>query len=207
MFKKYLLLILFVSSLFAETTMCYKENFSSPSKLEAVKLDGGFCDGKFSANEMKNIGWNTKEISTTKGEIGLNYTYIFSRENKSNTNHNISNEILKSQLYTLHQELRDKENYANINLEIENGKKIYEQKCAKCHGINGELKPYTSNKLIGMDSESFENAMRDYILHQKDNGAALLMTPYILISKETKDVKKYLESINVLIKKDNKEDK
>jgi len=52
-----------------------------------------------------------------------------------------------------------------------------------------------------MDTETFETAMRDYTLNQKDNGAALLMSPYTLITKETREVIKYLESINVLTKK------
>ncbi|MBI3874015.1 MAG: hypothetical protein HY307_03300 [Arcobacter sp.] len=81
MFKKSLLSLFVIGSLFGESTMCYKENFTTPSKLENSPLDGGNCNSKYSITDMKNMGWNIKDISTSKGENGVNYTYIFSKEN------------------------------------------------------------------------------------------------------------------------------
>ena len=53
--KKFLSSILLLSSasLFADTTMCFKENHKSMTTIESTPLDGGICAGKFSVNDMK----------------------------------------------------------------------------------------------------------------------------------------------------------
>lgn len=79
------LLTIFVSSVMfsqlnAKTTLCYKNEWKSPSTIEDEKLDGGECDGNFSYKEMLKKGWNLEDIKITKGEDGLNYSYLFSDE-------------------------------------------------------------------------------------------------------------------------------
>lgn len=200
MFKKSILSLFVATSLFGEITMCYKENVTNPSKLENALLDGGECNSKYSSNDMKKNGWKIKDISTSKDENGINYTYIFLKDtiNDSKLNTSIQNETLKSQLLVIEHEKNQKEKSAKEANEILNGKKIYESQCVKCHGQNGELKPNTSKQLIGMSSDYFSEAMRDYGLNQRDSSSAILMNPYSLLSNERKDVIQYLESINVL---------
>lgn len=69
---------LLTQGLFAETTICYKKDWKSPSKIETTKLDGGECKGEFSYKEMLKKGWHLKDIKIEKGENGLNYSYILS---------------------------------------------------------------------------------------------------------------------------------
>ena len=159
---------------------------------------------------MRKNGWKIKDISTSKAENGMNYTYIFSKESASEiqTTPLIKNETLKSQLLVLENERLEKEKSDKEINELGNGKKIYESQCVRCHGAHGELKPNTSGKLTGLNSDDFMDMMRDYGINQRDNGAAILMAPYSLITKDRKEVVKYLESINVLKKsKENKESK
>ncbi len=203
MYKNPLFPLLLATSLFADVTMCYKENFTTPSKLETIALDGGDCNGKYSVNDMKKNGWSIKDITTSKGEQGLNYTYVFSKMGGVETPvviQAIPNEALKEQLAILESQKITKEKIDKEAEVLANGKRIYESQCARCHGLHGELAPYTSKKLVGMDSEEFDDSMRAYGLNQKNSSAALIMGPYSLISIERKDVIKYLESINVLVK-------
>ena len=207
MTKQTLAIVFITSTLLGETTLCYKENITTPSKIEMIPFDGGICDGKFSIHQMKGLGWSIKDIAITKGENGSNYTYILYRENTQKENGTpiqISSKELKSQLLILENEKQDQAMAEKKTLAIKNGKKIYEQQCERCHGSNGEKKPYTSGVLQGMTSDDFEEAMRDYGLNQRDNGAALIMNPYTLISSERKDVIEYLISTGVLQKTDKK---
>ena len=47
------ILLFGTTSIFAQTTMCFKENHSSMSTIETTALNGGACDGKYSVNDMK----------------------------------------------------------------------------------------------------------------------------------------------------------
>ncbi|MCI0500678.1 MAG: cytochrome c [Epsilonproteobacteria bacterium] len=201
MFKNPFLALALTTSLFADATMCYKENYTTPSKIETVSLDGGECNGKYSALDMKKNGWNIKDITTTKGEQGLNYTYVFSKADviiTPATTQAISSEALKQQIAVLDNEKIAKEKANKEIVTLANGKRVYENQCARCHGMHGELAPYTSKKLVGMDSEEFDDSMKAYGLNQKNSSASIIMGPYSLISIERKDVIKYLESIDVL---------
>ncbi len=198
MYKYSALTFALLTSLFGDVTMCYKENIASPSKVETTPLDGGECKSKYSVTDMKNSGWIIKDIIATKSDSGLNYTYTFSKV--TTTSNTISQENLQAQLILLdkQKELQVKEDKETKS--ILDGKKTYEKQCASCHGFKGELEPHTSSKLIGMSSEDFDDSMRAYNLRDKDKGAAILMNTYTLMSGERKDVIKYLESIDVLIK-------
>lgn len=208
--KFFLLVSLSIIPLTASVTMCYKENITSPSKAENAKLDGGECAGAYSAKEMKANGWKIKDVVFSKGNSGLNYTYLFEKvtsqavdiDNAVNAavvpTQNISNEELKAKIRAAQEEVKkeDKEKEkANI---LALGKDIYFSKCLSCHGSNGEKEPSTSTKLLGMDSGTFEASMRDYALGEKDEGAALLMKPYLLLEDEYMAVSAYLQQIKIL---------
>jgi cytochrome c553 len=201
MFKNPITILLLTTSLFADVTMCYKENFTTPSKLETIALDGGECNGKYSVTDMKKNGWSIKDISTSKGDNGLNYSYVFSKNSSvvaPGVVQTISSESLKQQMALLDKERIVQEKINKEADALANGKRVYESQCARCHGIYGELAPYTSKKLVGMSSDEFDDSMRAYGLNQKNSSAAIIMGPYSLISIERKDVIKYLENINVL---------
>lgn len=70
----------FAQGLSAKTSICYKNNWTSPSTIETVALDGGVCQGKFSYKQMQKKGWSLRDIRITKGEKGLNYSYILTDE-------------------------------------------------------------------------------------------------------------------------------
>ena len=69
---------LLAQGLNADTTLCYKNDWKSPSTIETTKLDGGECKGEFSYQDMLKNGWYLKDIKISKGENGLNYSYILS---------------------------------------------------------------------------------------------------------------------------------
>ncbi len=60
----------------AETTICYKKDWKSPSTIETTKLDGGQCKGELSFAEMKKNGWKLKDLKIENGKKGLNYIYV-----------------------------------------------------------------------------------------------------------------------------------
>lgn len=67
---------LLAQGLSAKTTMCYKNDWKSPSTIETTKLDGGECNGEFSFKDMQKKGWFLKDIKIAKGKDGLNYSYV-----------------------------------------------------------------------------------------------------------------------------------
>ncbi len=71
---------LFIQSLNAKTTICYKNSWQTPSSIETTKLDGGECKGEFSFKEMTKKGWILKDINITNAKKGLNYSYTFTNE-------------------------------------------------------------------------------------------------------------------------------
>lgn len=70
--------VLLSQGLNAATTICYKNDWKVPSKIETTKLDGGECNSDFSYKEMIQKGWFLKDIKIAKGKNGLNYSYILS---------------------------------------------------------------------------------------------------------------------------------
>lgn len=68
------------SSIYAKDTVCFKNNWTSPSSIESAKLEGGECKGDYSFKEMKKNGWFLKDIKIKKGEAGLNYSYVLTDE-------------------------------------------------------------------------------------------------------------------------------
>ncbi len=74
-------IIIFLSTnLSAKTTICYKNEWTKPSIIEKIKLDGGECNSEFSIYDMKNKGWNLQDIKITSGKKGLNYHYVLTTD-------------------------------------------------------------------------------------------------------------------------------
>jgi hypothetical protein len=61
------------TSLFAQTTMCFKENHNSMATIENTKLDGGECKSTYSIKDMKVKGWNVDDIKITTKEEKYNF--------------------------------------------------------------------------------------------------------------------------------------
>ena len=72
------------SNLFAQDTVCFKNNIEKPSNAEAIALDGGACEGKFSLNEMKENGWDVLDIKILPSKNKFNYTYYLIKNNNQN---------------------------------------------------------------------------------------------------------------------------
>lgn len=62
----------------AQTTICYKKDWKTPSTIETTPLDGGVCNSEFSFVQMVQKGWNLKDLKIEKGKEGLNYIYVLS---------------------------------------------------------------------------------------------------------------------------------
>ncbi len=68
--------IMLTQALQADTTICYKKDWKSPSTIETTKLDGGLCNGDLSYKDMLKKGWYLKDIKIERAKQGLNYSYI-----------------------------------------------------------------------------------------------------------------------------------
>lgn len=60
----------------AETTVCYKDKWNTPSTIETTKLDGGLCEGKFSVKDMEKKGWRVLDIKIESNQNSLSYKYL-----------------------------------------------------------------------------------------------------------------------------------
>lgn len=110
---------LLAQSLNAKTTMCYKNDWKSPSTIETVKLDGGECNSQFSFKEMLNKGWFLKDIKISKGKDGLNYSYILTDKKliKIDNSNFMENEYTKLKFNPFGAKLHNvTEDYATINI-------------------------------------------------------------------------------------------
>ncbi len=76
--------LLFVSASNAQTTVCYKNNWETPSTIQTTPLDGDVCEGKLSLNDMKKDGWSVVDIKVDSNQNKLNYRY-FLVKGSSNT--------------------------------------------------------------------------------------------------------------------------
>lgn len=198
--------LLTTSSLFAQTTMCFKENHQSMTTIETTTLDGGLCSSSKSAQDMKNDGWSVDDIKIEKSSTGNNYIYIFK---KNETTTSSLDEKRLEQRIMQRLELRKKEEVDAKKKEIKikmskNGKELYINRCQKCHGEKGEKTPYnTSRALVDLNLNDFRLAIRDYSLGEYDRGYAMVMRPYAisLTTKKIKDVYTYIQSLKPQIEK------
>ncbi len=201
MLKKTLLLASSVALLNASTTMCFKKEHIDPSTIETVKLEGGECGGKLSSQDMQRLGYTVGDIKISSGEIGLNYIYIFKKDEPLATVTTdgkmiLTKEDLKAKFLELQDEQKaeqkEKERVANLAL----GKDIYENVCRRCHG-DGTTRAYgVATPLVELSETQIITAFREYGFSQKDNGMAMLMKPYASTynEKELKAISAYIQN-------------
>jgi cytochrome c553 len=190
---KYILIVMVVFSFgFTQTTLCYKNNVEDITTLENQKFDGGECKGNNSINEMKNNGWVVSDIKIQSKNNSLNYIYILKskKENVSEISKVFKEEQNKIKL---------EQNKKRLNSMFQNGKKVYEFKCAECHGKYGEVESHNTSRAINtLSQEEFSSTMNGYNFGTYDRGMALIMTPYAYLTtgEDLDNIYYYLQSIN-----------
>ena len=184
MFKQTLLLASSVALLSASTTMCFKKEHIDPSTIETVKLEGGECGGNLSSQDMQRAGYEVGDIKISAGDTGLNYIYIFKKDEPLATVTTDGKMILtKEDLRAKMQELRDEEKAEEKEKirvgNVAKGKEIYTSQCIKCHGEKAELSAYNvARPLNTLSFDQMEMAITDYDLGTRKGSYAFLMKPY-----------------------------
>ena len=200
------ILLLSASSIFADTTMCFKENHQSMSTIETTPLDGGLCAGKNTIADMKAKGWNVDDIKISQTTNGMNFIYILKTPvSQAVSSSNFSGNQADMEARIL-EKLEKKKEAEKKAIEVKaiqdaaiNGEKTYVNKCQSCHGTNGEKNAYnTSRPLKDLSIEDMTVSIRDYKLGNKNSGNAVIMTPYANYVNENdiKGIYSYLQKIN-----------
>ena len=200
------ILLLSASSIFADTTMCFKENHQSMSTIENTPLDGGLCMGKNTISDMKAKGWNVDDIKISQTANGMNFIYILKTPvSQAVTSSNFSGNQADMEARIM-DKLEKKKEAEKKAIEVKaiqdaaiNGEKTYVNKCQSCHGTNGEKNAYnTSRPLKDLSIEDMTVSIRDYKLGNKNSGNAVIMTPYANYVNENdiKGIYSYLQKIN-----------
>jgi len=186
------LLILYTIVLFANTTMCYKNNITDISTIEDKSFDGGECNSKYSISNMKKNGWIIKDIKISQKDEKFNFIYILSKKSKDALSNNIDyaklTKVLKSQ---------GKKN--NEKLSLQKGQEVYNKVCKSCHGLRGEeLASNNSLAINTLSLEQLKDIMRAYSWGEQDKGAGIIMRSYasLVSSYDIDNIYKYLKSIN-----------
>jgi mono/diheme cytochrome c family protein len=212
---KRIMLILFVStSLFSDTTMCFKKNWTDPSTIEDAILDGGKCFGKKTLNQMKKDGWVIDDIKISSSNDNMNYIYILKKDKSSaktkpniikpqiikpkETTKTIDIKNLKKELLSIEKEKEKKQKIKKQKDDITIGQKVYTATCSRCHGKNAELRAYnTARVLTTLTLQEMETSIWNYTFDEQDNGFAILMKPYAesMTPKELKQVHKYIQTL------------
>jgi cytochrome c553 len=199
------IILLSASSIFADTTMCFKENHQSMSTIENTPLDGGLCAGKNTIADMKAKGWNVDDIKISNTPNGMNFIYILktpvsqavSSSNFSGNQAAMEARILEKLEKKKEEEKKEKEIIVQKNL-AEEGRDNYIRKCQSCHGEKGEstVGGY-SRPLNTLTSEDMRHSISGYTNGTYDRGRASTMQPitstltYVTIEK----ISAYLDSI------------
>lgn len=189
------ILFLLPAFIYANTTMCYKNNWSDPSTIEREKLDGGECKGEKSIENMKKDGWSVDDIKISSGKSGMNYIYILKQSGTSKAvTKDLNTEVSKS-LVSLEKNKEAKQ----VEADLKEGERFYKLKCVTCHGEKGELKAKgTSRPINTLSIEEIETSVRGYKMDEYNRGLAILMKPYasFLYDERIKQIKLYLDSVN-----------
>ncbi|PHR71759.1 MAG: hypothetical protein COA66_08460 [Arcobacter sp.] len=163
---KFLLLsLLATSTLYAQQTLCYKENLTSISEIEYVNLDGGICKGEKNLQDMKNDSWIIDDVKISPNNGKYSFTYIFKKYNQQNvSSDNIDekiNKILAQRKIKAKQERKEKIRLAKLK-RLTDGQTLYENKCASCHGIDGNTRTMHSKKLSELHEFDYFQKMKAY---------------------------------------------
>lgn len=199
------ILLLSTTSIFAQTTMCFKENHNSMSTIESIPLNGGACEGKNSIADMKAKGWQVDDIKISQSEKGMNFIYILKTPSSitdSSTQFTNSADMEARIVAKLEkkkeEEIKAKEIKRQIDLAAE-GEAFYVKKCQSCHGTNGETKAKGySRPLNTLSSEEMMHSISGYTNGTYDRGLANIMRPiagtvtYEIIDK----VHAYIQKVN-----------
>lgn len=193
--------ILTASVALAQTTMCFKENHKSMATIESVSLNGGECKGQKSVSDMKKDGWQVADINIDKGENGSNYIYIFKKQEQNISS--LDEQALEEKILNRLEE-RKKQEIATKKKQVymqksKSGEKLYQNKCATCHGDKGELKARgVSRPINDLNLQDFTLSIRGYNNGDYDRGMAFVMKPYatLMNQNDIKNVYVYLRSIN-----------
>lgn len=192
---KYIVSVLITSiALFANNTMCYKNNITDISLVENEKFDGGTCDGEYSIFEMKAKNWTIQDIKISQKGDKYNLIYILKKEEIIGISS--SNEIDYEKLSKIVKKDKKKE---KESLSIKNGKRVYNKNCKSCHGFKGELTPQNTSLAINtLSLEDFQYNMRAYSWGDQNKGFAMVMKPYadLTTKNEINNMFNYLQSIN-----------
>ncbi len=198
------ILLLSSTSIFAETTMCFKEN-ASMSTIENTPLDGGVCNGKLSVNDMKAKGWSVDDIKISQSQTGMNFIYILKTASAPvQSSQFVGNQAqMEANILAKLEAKKEAEEKAKVEKELQeariDAKTLYVDKCQKCHGQNGELTAYnTSRPLKDLSLEDMEESIRNYKVGKATSMTANVMAPYanFIDYKEIKGIHAYLQSIN-----------
>ena len=94
--KLLLLFLFFLSSIVAETTLCYKKNTTSISLDKTALLNGTDCQGKLSILTMGKNNWEVSDTKVIKENEFYNHIVIFTKKSKDD----ITNTFSKSTYYS-----------------------------------------------------------------------------------------------------------
>ncbi|MGB3752078.1 MAG: c-type cytochrome [Arcobacteraceae bacterium] len=200
MLKKSLYLACTASLLAASTTMCYKKEHLDPSTIETIALDGGVCAGEKSVGDMKKNGYIIESLKLQNETSGMSYIYVFKKQNeikKEVVTSGITDEQLTARLEAISKKKEIKKVEEETVSSLENGENIYTSTCKSCHG-DGSIRAYsTARPLNDLSLEDMEISMRDYANGSKDNGMAILMTPYVnlVTNEDLKSIYTYLQTL------------
>ena len=188
------------TSLFANTTMCFKENHPSMTTIESTPLDGGECNSTKSINDMKKDGWEVSDIKIENSTNGKNYIYIFKKDSVNISK--MDTEKLEQKIMQRLEQRKEVEQASKIIVAKEkmsrNGKELYINKCQSCHGEKADIKAYNvSRSLIDLSLQDMQLSIRDYTLDEYDRGFAMVMKPYatILNQKKIKEIYSYIKTL------------
>lgn len=157
-----------------QKTMCYIENWESPSTVENTKLYGGECNGKKSINDLKKEGWSIDDIQFSPAKKGTSYIYILQKDTKSKTA-DIEKVIKKASSYTVHKTL-------DSNLK----KPIY----TSISDISGNTaKVNVGNLTIGQSG---------IIVHKNSDGKSVILASAIVIDTNANSSKVSLKKYDKL---------
>lgn len=192
--------LLTTTTIFAQTTMCFKEKHKSMTTIENIALDGGLCSSSKSVKDMKKEGWAIDDIKIENTSNGKNYIYIFKKDQILVSN--LNQDELEERIIQKLEKRKEQEGKTKI-VEIKQkmskkGKEIYINNCQNCHGEKAEKTPYnTSRALIKLGLNDFQQAIRDYTMDEYDRGSAMIMKPYanLMTKNKSKEVYLYIQSL------------
>jgi cytochrome c553 len=198
------IILLGSSSLFADTTMCFKENHKSMSTIENTPLDGGLCNGKFTVNDMKAKGWNVDDIKISQSPNGMNFIYILkTATTQISSNFTGTQAQMEANILAKLEKKKEAEEKAKVEKELKDAtilaQELYTTKCQSCHGANGEKRAYnTSRPLKDLSAEEMAQSIKNYKVGNVNTINGNIMTPYanFLDTNEIKGIHNYLNTMN-----------